>query len=132
MPRTISADVAPTAQAWRSSAEATSTQSEPLEPTPELLAELREADVRLETAWPEEIIVWGAKRFGPRLAMATAFGPADVVVQSLHHDLQSLHNFVHRDLPKAAPEITRTETFQVTNVLKSSWTWGDWFMASDR
>jgi phosphoadenosine phosphosulfate reductase len=48
---------------------------EPTEPTPELLAELKSKSDELETATPQEIIRWAADRFGPRLTMATAFGP---------------------------------------------------------
>lgn len=48
---------------------------EPTEPTPELLAELKSRSDELETATPQEIIRWAADRFGPRLTMATAFGP---------------------------------------------------------
>lgn len=46
-----------------------------LEPTSELLAELAEADHRLEAAEPAVIIGWAWERFGRRLTMATAFGP---------------------------------------------------------
>ncbi len=46
-----------------------------LEPTPELLAELKEASDRLESASPLEIIQWAVERFAPSLTMATAFGP---------------------------------------------------------
>lgn len=55
----------------------------PLEPTPELLAELEEASVRLESATPEEIIAWAHERFAPRLTMATAFGAEGCVILSM-------------------------------------------------
>ena len=45
------------------------------EPAPELLAELADASASLEAAEPPEIVRWAAERFGPRLTMATAFGP---------------------------------------------------------
>jgi hypothetical protein len=48
---------------------------EPLDPTPEFLAELAEQSKRLESATPEEIIEWAAERYSNRLTMATAFGP---------------------------------------------------------
>ncbi|QDU57622.1 Phosphoadenosine phosphosulfate reductase [Aeoliella mucimassa] len=54
-----------------------------LEPTPELLEELAEASARLETATPEEIIAWGAERFGSGLTMATAFGPEGCLILSI-------------------------------------------------
>ena len=56
-----------------------------------------------------------------------SFGSADIIVQSLHKDIQDLHRFVSEVIPKAAPAVTSTETFQIAEVLKSSWTWGDWF-----
>ncbi|MFN3150072.1 phosphoadenylyl-sulfate reductase [Bremerella sp.] len=56
------------------------TSSEMLQPTPELMAELAEASERLESATPEEIIRWGAERFGLKLTMGTAFGPEGCVI----------------------------------------------------
>jgi phosphoadenosine phosphosulfate reductase len=56
---------------------------EPLVATPELLLELEEASAALETATPEEIIAWAAKRFGSYLTMATAFGPEGSVILSM-------------------------------------------------
>ena len=54
-----------------------------LEPTPELLAELRAASQRLETATPEEIIAWGVEHYAPYLTMATAFGPEGCVILAM-------------------------------------------------
>jgi len=54
-----------------------------LEPTPELLAELRDASQRLENATPEEIIAWGVENYAPYLTMATAFGPEGCVILSM-------------------------------------------------
>jgi phosphoadenosine phosphosulfate reductase len=48
---------------------------ERLEATASLLAELREASQRLESATPQEILRWASDRFSPRFTMATAFGP---------------------------------------------------------
>ena len=45
------------------------------EATPEILAELSRISDGLEDSTPQEIIRWAADRFGPKLAMATAFGP---------------------------------------------------------
>ncbi len=51
--------------------------------TPELMAELAEASQRLESATPDEIIAWGAQRFGDKLTMATAFGPEGCLILSI-------------------------------------------------
>jgi Lrp/AsnC family transcriptional regulator for asnA, asnC and gidA len=56
-----------------------------------------------------------------------SFGPADVCIQSLHKDIGDLHHFVSEDIPKVAPAVVSTETFQLAEVMKSTWTWGDWF-----
>lgn len=56
-----------------------------------------------------------------------SFGPADVMIQSLHKDVADLHRFVSEVVPKVAPAVTSTDTFQIAEVTKSSWTWGDWF-----
>ncbi|OJU38243.1 MAG: hypothetical protein BGN94_09140 [Rhizobiales bacterium 68-8] len=56
-----------------------------------------------------------------------SFGPADILIQSLHKDIGDLHRFVTEIVPKAAPAVTSTETIQLAEVMKSSWTWGDWF-----
>lgn len=56
-----------------------------------------------------------------------SFGPADVCIQSLHKDIGDLHHFVSEVIPQAAPHVTSTDTFQLAEVMKSSWTWGDWF-----
>lgn len=53
------------------------------EPSAEFLAELAEASQRLETATPEEIIAWGAERFGSGLTMATAFGPEGCLILAI-------------------------------------------------
>src|SRR6202007_2280065 len=55
----------------------------PLVATPALLAELSDASARLESAQPEEIIAWAAKRFSPYLTMATAFGPEGCVILAM-------------------------------------------------
>lgn len=56
-----------------------------------------------------------------------SFGSADIIVQTLHPDLRSLHRFIGTELPEALPEITRTETFQLARVVKSTWNWRAWF-----
>ncbi|NBV45997.1 MAG: phosphoadenylyl-sulfate reductase [Planctomycetia bacterium] len=45
-----------------------------------LLEELARASASLEGAEPPEIIRWAADRFGPRLTMATAFGPEGCLI----------------------------------------------------
>jgi phosphoadenosine phosphosulfate reductase len=54
-----------------------------LEPTPQLLDELRAASESLESATPEEIIAWGVERYAPYLTMATAFGPEGCVILAM-------------------------------------------------
>lgn len=54
-----------------------------LEPTPELLAGLKAASSRLESATPEEIIAWGVENYAPYLTMATAFGPEGCVILAM-------------------------------------------------
>lgn len=48
--------------------------------SPEFLAELADASRRLESAEPEEIIRWAVNRHGPKLTMATAFGPEGCLI----------------------------------------------------
>lgn len=59
--------------------------------------------------------------------VATSFGSVDIIIQVLNKNIQSLHDFVNQELPRLSPEITGTETFQLSRVLKSAWTWDDWF-----
>ena len=59
--------------------------------------------------------------------VGTSFGSADIIIQTIHPTTQDLHHFVGTALPELASSILRTETFQLTNVLKSSWTWDDWW-----
>jgi phosphoadenosine phosphosulfate reductase len=54
-----------------------------LEPTEDLLAELRAKSDELETASPREILAWATERFAPRFTMATAFGPEGMVLLHL-------------------------------------------------
>ncbi len=59
--------------------------------------------------------------------VATSFGSADIIIQTLHPNLQSLHTFVSQELPQAAPHVTNTETFQLAQRVKSTWNWRTWF-----
>lgn len=51
-----------------------------LEPTPELMAELKAWSERFEEATPVEILRWTVQRFGSKLTMGTAFGPEGMVI----------------------------------------------------
>lgn len=64
--------------------------------------------------------------------VGVSLGSADVVIQTLHRDIRSLHDFVATDLPRLAPDIVSTETLQLADVLKSSWDWRAWFAEADR
>jgi Lrp/AsnC family transcriptional regulator, regulator for asnA, asnC and gidA len=59
--------------------------------------------------------------------VSAAFGSVDLFIQTLHRDTRDLHHFVSEELPRRLPAITSIETCQLTEVLKSSWTWGEWF-----
>ena len=59
--------------------------------------------------------------------VSAAFGSVDLIIQTLHRDTRDLHRFVSEELPRRLPAITSIETCQLAEVLKSSWTWGDWF-----
>jgi Lrp/AsnC family transcriptional regulator for asnA, asnC and gidA len=63
--------------------------------------------------------------------VGTSFGSADIIIQSIHSSTRELYDFVSNTLPKLVPSIVRTDTFQLTNVVKSSWTWEDWFAAQE-
>jgi phosphoadenosine phosphosulfate reductase len=54
-----------------------------LEPTPELMDELKAASSDLESATPEEIIAWGVEHYAPYFTMATAFGPEGCVILAM-------------------------------------------------
>lgn len=51
-----------------------------LQPTPELLDELRRRSEQFEAATAPEILRWAVERFAPRFTMATAFGPEGMVI----------------------------------------------------
>ena len=68
-------------------------------------------------------------RFPSVRFIGTSFGAADVILQTLHPDIRGLHAFISEELPKAAPHISSTETFQLADVLKNSWDWREWFGA---
>ncbi len=48
--------------------------------TPELLEELSQVSAQLESATPQEILAWTARRFAPKFTMATAFGPEGMTI----------------------------------------------------
>lgn len=53
---------------------------QPLQPTPELLDELRRKNAEFEPATPPQILRWAVARFAPKFTMATAFGPEGMVI----------------------------------------------------
>lgn len=59
--------------------------------------------------------------------VGTSFGAADIIVQTLHASVQDLHAFISEEVPETAPAVISTETFQLAEVLKSSWEWRAWF-----
>lgn len=59
--------------------------------------------------------------------VGNSFGSADIIIQTLHPSTQDLHAFIATTLPRDIPSITRTETFQLAEVVKSSWDWKAWF-----
>lgn len=61
--------------------------------------------------------------------VGSTFGSADLIIQTLHKDIASLHAFVTVDLPQRLTGLVSTETFQLAQVHKSSWTWSAWFDA---
>jgi phosphoadenosine phosphosulfate reductase len=61
----------------------TSTAAEtagPPQASADVLADLAHASQSLETAEPPEIVRWAVERFGPKLTMATAFGPEGCLI----------------------------------------------------
>lgn len=63
--------------------------------------------------------------------VGASFGAADLIIQTLHHDIDELHRFVTEALPNALEGLVSTETFQLAKVHKSSWDWRAWFAAQD-
>ena len=59
--------------------------------------------------------------------VTTSLGGADIIAQSLHTSMESLHDFVRNELPARLPEIKSVEIFPQVQTLKSSWTWETWF-----
>lgn len=62
-----------------------------------------------------------------------SFGSADVIIQTLHRSQNDLYRFLAEELPTALPTIRSMETFQLADVVKSSWDWGAWLnLATER
>ncbi len=59
--------------------------------------------------------------------VGTTFGAADIIIQTLHKDPDNLYQFLTEEIPRAAPEVTDVQTFQLHEMLKSSWEWSKWF-----
>ncbi len=64
--------------------------------------------------------------------VGTSLGSADIIIQTLHSSLQELHEFISETIPKIAPAVSSTETFQIAEVKKSSWEWRAWFEEKDK
>ncbi|HEY6565670.1 MAG TPA: hypothetical protein VIY86_14370, partial [Pirellulaceae bacterium] len=64
----------------------------PLVWSQELADEIAVKNAELESATPQEILIWADQRFAPRLTMATAFGPEGMV---LIHWLASIAPATH-------------------------------------
>ena len=63
--------------------------------------------------------------------VAIAMGNADIILQSLHTSMQSLHRFARTELPARMPDIVAIEIYPLGKTLKSSWTWDAWFHLQD-
>lgn len=59
--------------------------------------------------------------------VSISLGNSDIIFQSLHTSIPSLHDFVRNELPRRLPDIVSTEIFPLVKTLKSSWTWEAWF-----
>lgn len=64
--------------------------------------------------------------------VGTSLGAADIIIQTMHASLRDLQGFIAQELPRAAPAVTSTETFQLAEVHKSSWDWRAWFEQGER
>lgn len=62
--------------------------------------------------------------------VGVSFGPADIIIQTLHSSAQELHTFLAETVPSVIPSVTSTETFQLAQIVKSSWEWQAWFEQS--
>lgn len=70
----------------------------------------------------QELTTYSNVRF-----VAASFGSADIIIQTLHRSQKELHRFLTSTLPNAMPAIKSMETFQLAEVMKSSWDWDAWF-----
>ncbi len=67
-------------QPWLTDDRMTSSPTDPLVPTSELLSELAAKSRELETSTPQDILSWAIGRFAPHFTMATAFGPEGMTI----------------------------------------------------
>ncbi len=67
-------------QPWLTDDRMTSSPTDPLVPTSELLSELAAKSRDLETSTPQDILSWAIDRFAPHFTMATAFGPEGMTI----------------------------------------------------
>src|SRR5215213_3777263 len=59
--------------------------------------EIQEANERLATATPEEVLRWAADRFHPRLMMATAFGAEGCCILHMLAEIQPATTVINLD-----------------------------------
>lgn len=77
-------------------------------------------------AYAERMASYPSVRF-----VAVSIGNADIIIQSLHNNLNELHEFIRGDLPRELPEIVSTEIFPQVRTIKSAWSWDAWFELQD-
>lgn len=59
--------------------------------------EIADANARLQTATPQEVLAWAAQRFHPRLLMATAFGAEGCCIIHMLAEIQPLTTVINID-----------------------------------
>ncbi len=67
-------------------------------------AEIAEANERLLTATPHEVLRWAAERFHPRLLMATAFGAEGCCIIHMLAEIQSATKIINLETGYQFPE----------------------------
>lgn len=59
--------------------------------------EIADANARLQSATPQEVLAWAARRFHPRLLMATAFGAEGCCIIHMLAEIQPLTTVINID-----------------------------------
>lgn len=67
-------------------------------------AEIADANERLRSATPQEVLAWAAQRFHPRLLMATAFGAEGCCIIHMLAEIQPLTTVINIDTGYQFPE----------------------------